>query len=50
MHLPAADPIRYGAALAAGLAAYALVLMAMLRLTRETLAMTHFVIERAEAE
>jgi O-antigen/teichoic acid export membrane protein len=50
MQLPAGDLIRVGAALAAGLGAYALVLKVMLQLTRETLAMTHFVIERGQAK
>jgi hypothetical protein len=44
MALPAADPLRLGAALAGGLAAYALLLIFVLRLTGESLSMTHFVV------
>jgi O-antigen/teichoic acid export membrane protein len=50
MALPAGAPVQLAFALAAGLATYAAVLKATLHLTRESLSMTHFVIERADAD
>lgn len=50
MALPLAAPIRFGVALIAGLAIYWAVLRVVLRLTGESLALTHFVTHASEAE
>jgi hypothetical protein len=49
MTLPLAEPIRLASALIAGLAIYWIVLRVVLRLTGESLALTHFVTHATEA-
>jgi len=50
MALPLAEPIRLAVALIAGLAIYWAVLRFLLKLTGESLALTHFVTHASEAE
>ena len=50
MTLPLAEPLRLAAALVASLAIYWVVLRVVLRLTREKLALTHFVTHATEVE